>query len=445
VGLLDGRGLFNHGSLIAHNRPVSTQGSSALWSGQRRLGGILKGLCLGVAVGASLMTPVVRAAGATITISQELDAARPGAIVSVPFRQIDAAAPGLRMFHVVVRDPRGRVLPSQITNYQHDHRGASYDDLVFPYDFAAGQKKVVFTLESVGTATAPEKPCAYARFVPERLDDMAWENDRIAHRMYGATLNSEVAAAVGERLRGSGIDVWAKKVSYPIVDRWYAKGHDQFHKDGEGEGFDLYSIGGARGAGGTGVWDGKKLWTSDNFATAQVLSNGPRRASFKLNYAPFDTGTGLVSETKQFTVDCGVNFDAVESVFDFPGPEGTVAIGLTQHKPGDGFAPAAITRDAHGRWISIWEQSKDGGVGVAAILATGTESSGIVADGPDERGVTNHLLLVKAADGAPVRYFTGAGWDKSGQFKDRAEWETYVRNFAAGVAAPLTVTVSARP
>ena len=65
---------------------------------------------------------------------------------------------------------------------------------------------------------------------------MAWENDRIAHRMYGFALNSPVAAAAGERLRGSGIDVWAKRVTYPIVDRWYAKGHDQFHKDEEGEG-----------------------------------------------------------------------------------------------------------------------------------------------------------------------------------------------------------------
>ena len=414
------------------------------------MGGFLKGLYLGVALGALLGASAADAAGVSITVTNDLDAARPGAVVTVPFRQIDAAAPGLRMYHVVVRDPKGRVLPSQITNYQHDHRGASYDDLVFSYDFAAGQKRAVFTLAPVATATAPERPCVYARFVPERLDDMAWENDRIAHRMYGAALNSDAADVVHERLRGSGIDVWAKKVTYPIVDRWYAKGHDQFHKDGEGEGLDLYSIGGARGAGGTGVWDGKKLWTSDNFTTAQVLANGPRRASFKLNYAPFDAGHGMVSETKQFTVDCGVNFDAVESVFAFPnterpGAEGPIAIGLTQHKLAQGDPPAVITTDPDGRWLSIWEQSKDGGVGVAAILAPDTVSTGIASEGPDDRGNINHLLLVKATDGAPVRYFTGAGWDRSGQFKGRAEWENYVKNFAAGVAKPLTVSVSAGP
>jgi hypothetical protein len=345
----------------------------------------------------------------------------------------------------VVRDPRGRLLPSQITSYQHDHPGARYDDLVFSYDFAAGQKQAVFTLESVTAATAPEKTCAYSRLIPERFDDMAWENDRIAHRMYGAALNSEAAAAAGERLRGSGTDVWAKKVAYPVIERWYAKGHDQFHQDGEGEGLDLYSIGGARGAGGTGVWDGTKLWTSDNFATAQVLANGPRRASFTLAYAPFDAGAGQVSETKRFTVDCGVNFDAVESVFDLPGANATVGIGLSEHKRVEGFPAAVITRDAQGRWISIWEQGKDGGVGVAAILAPDAESAGIASAGPDERGTTDHLLLVKAADGVPVRYFTGAGWDRSGQFRGRAEWEVYVKSFAAGVAKPLTIAVSARP
>ena len=147
-------------------------------------------------------------------------------------------------------------------------------------------------------------PCVYARTVPERYDDIAWENDRIAHRMYGAALNSP--AAGGERLRGSGIDVWAKRVQYPIIDRWYAKGHDQFHKDEEGEGLDLYSIGGSRGAGGTGIWDGSKLWTSDNFTNARVLVNGPRYATFQLTYAPWDAGTaGQVSETKFFRVDCG--------------------------------------------------------------------------------------------------------------------------------------------
>jgi hypothetical protein len=43
----------------------------------------------------------------------------------------------------------------------------------------------------------------------------------------------------------------------------------------------------------------------------------------------------------------------------------------------------------------------------------------------------------------PLRYLTGAGWTKSGQFDGRAAWERYVKEFAARTQKPLTVTVSA--
>jgi hypothetical protein len=402
----------------------------------------MKTLVAAASAALSLFASAAGAAGVTITVTHELDAARPAEIVAVPFAQIAALAPGLRMFHIVVRDPKGRSLPLQVTNYQHDHRGADYDDLVFAYDFAAGEKRVAFAVEAVASATPPDAPCAYARSVPERHDDMAWENDRIAHRMYGFALNTP--AAGGERLRGSGIDVWAKRVSYPIVDRWYAKGHDQFHKDEEGEGLDLYSIGGSRGAGGTGVWDGTKLWTSDNFIGAQVLSNGPRRAAFRLSYAPWDTGSGKVIETKQFTIDCGRNFDTVESVFDFVDNEATIGIGISEHPPVAGFPAAVLTRDPEGRWMSFWEENKDGGLGVAVILASDATAMGFAhEDAPGGKGNANNLLLVKAKDGVPLRYLTGAGWTKSGQFDGRAAWEAYVKAFAAREQKPLSISVSA--
>ncbi len=383
------------------------------------------------------------AAGITITVTNEPGIARPAAVIAVPFRDIAALAPDLRMYHVILRDPKGRALPLQITNYQHDHHGAVYDDLVFSYNFAAGEKRAVFSLEASATASAPDVPCVYARTVPERFDDMAWENDRIAHRMYALTLNSPVAESFGERLRGSGIDVWAKRVSYPIVDRWYAKGHDQFHADGEGEGLDLFNMGGTRGDGGTGVWDGAKLWTSDNFVDAQVLSNGPRRAAFNLTYVPWDAGPiGKVEEVKQFTIDCGVNFDAVQSTFDFVADEATVGIGLTDHAAGAGFPAGVLTQDPQGRWMSLWEEDQNGGLGSAVILASDTQPAGFAHEAPAKSpGNGNHLLLVKARDGVPVRYFIGAGWNRSGQFTDRASWEAYVKTFAAGVASPLKIAV----
>jgi hypothetical protein len=394
---------------------------------------------------ATLASTASLAAGATITVENDLAAARPGATITVPFAEIAGIDPSLRMFHVLVKDPKGKVLPAQITNYQHDHRGAQYDDLVFAYDFAPGERRAVFSVEPTEKSTPPEPPCAYARLVPERYDDIAWENDRIAHRMYAFTLNTP--AAGGERLRGSGIDVWGKRVGYPVIDRWYAKGHDQFHRDEEGEGLDLYSIGGSRGAGGTGVWDGSKLWTSDNFVKAEVLSNGPRRAAFKLTYAPWDAGSaGSVSETKQFTTDCGRNFDTIESVFDFASNEAVVGIGITEHAQAQGFPKGVLTQDPDGRWMSWWEDNKDGGLGVAIILAAGETPAGFAhEDPPKSPGNGNHLLLVKAKDAVPVRYFAGAGWTGSGQFADRSAWEKHVKAHADRALKPLRISVSARP
>ena len=406
----------------------------------------MKDLLSGAAICAlGLGASLAGAAGAVITVSHDYDGPRPGSVVLVPWDKIAAVAPDLRMYHVVVRDPKGRSLPLQIPNYEHDHRGAKYDELLFWYDFAAGQKTVDFTLEPVEKATPPDAPCVYARFVPERYDDMAWENDRIAHRMYGPALDTE--AAGGERLRGSGIDIWAKRVTYPIVDRWYQKGHDQFHKDGEGEGLDLYSIGGSRGAGGTGVWDGTKLWTSDNFLKADVAVNGPRVALFSLAYAPWDAGSaGKVSEKKYFQVDCGRNLNLIQSVFEFEGKPLTVGIGITEHAQAQGFPPAVLTKDPDGRWMSFWEENKDGGLGIAVVLGRREKALGFAHEDPAKKpGNGNNLLLVEAQSGVSIKYFTGAGWTGSGQFKDRAAWEKFVRDTAARVQKPLTIDVKARP
>src|SRR5690349_7007839 len=371
-------------------------------------------LLLALAFGAT----TANAATATVIVTRDLGSARPNEVIAIPFTQVAAVLPEARMYHLVVRDSKGRVIPSQITNYEHDHRGVSYDDLVFSYDFAAGEKRATFTLENLPATTPPLTPCVYARFVPERFDDMAWENDRIAHRMYGLALNSP--AAGGERLRGSGIDVWAKRVTFPIVDRWYAKGHDQFHKDGEGEGLDLYSIGGSRGAGGTGIWDGTKLWTSDNFVNAKVLSNGPMRAAFDLSYAPWDGGSaGQVVETKRFIVECGRNFDSVESTFDLVGSGATVGIGISEHPQAAGFPAAVLTKDPDGRWMSFWEENNDGGLGIAVILAADATPAGFAYEEAAKKpGNANNLLRVKAQDGTPIRSYTGAGWTKRGQFAD---------------------------
>ena len=132
-------------------------------------------------------------------------------------------------------------------------------------------------------------------------------------------------------------------------------------------------------------------------------------------------------------VDCGRNFDAVESAFDFAADDGVVGIGITEHPHAAGFPEAVLTKDPERPLDELWEENKDGGLGRRGHPRRGGDARGIRArERPAKTpGNANHLLLVKARDGVPVRYFTGAGWNRSGQFADRAAWETYVKGFAA--------------
>jgi len=100
------------------------------------------------------------------------------------------------------------------------------------------------------------QPRTHCRFVPERFDDFAWENDQIAFRTYGP--------AARERAENSGFDCWLKRVETPIIDKWYGPMKEKsYHKDW-GEGHDPYHVGKTRGCGGLGLWiDGENDYLRD--------------------------------------------------------------------------------------------------------------------------------------------------------------------------------------
>ncbi|MGA2445019.1 MAG: DUF4861 domain-containing protein [Opitutaceae bacterium] len=369
-----------------------------------------------------------------VTITNDLDAARPAEVVAVPFSEILRLLPGVMIDHLVVKDAAGAVLPAQVTNFEPDEHRDNYLDLLFQHDFAAGEKSATFTIEKTDAPVPPFPAKVFARYVPERFDDFAWENDRIAHRIYGPGLDTPAAGST--RMISSGVDVWSKRVRYLIVDRWYVKGH--YHTD-TGEGLDMYDTGTNRGCGGTGVWDGRKLYVSHNWKTWKALANGPIRAVFELAYAPWDAGGGVkVSETKRFTVDAGHNLDEIESTFDFaPAPaasgELTIAIGLTRHPK---QATAVTAQDEKAGWISLWEDfqnSMAGNLGTGVIVAPDTRLAGL-AETPNDR-----LILAKVKAGETLRYYAGAGWAQSGDFATKDDWNAYLASWAKRLQSPIKI------
>jgi hypothetical protein len=394
---------------------------------------------------ATLLAPLFAGAAErmSVTVSHDLDAARPSETISIPWTDVNRALPGALIQHIVVKDAAGHVLAHQVTNVAplaKDPKGvgAAYGELLFQHSFAAGEKSASFTVEKTETLEPVFPVKAFARYVPERLDDFAWENDRVAHRIYGPALAAPAPPGSGkEVLETSGIDIWFKRVDYPIVDRWYNKGHDHYHKD-EGEGLDMYNVNQTRGCGGTGIWQGGRLFTSGNYKSWKVLANGPVRAVFELTYDSWDAGGIKVAEVKRFTVDAGHQLDQVESTFSFSGADRlTVAVGLNKTPANKKQDPAiALTRSqADGallQWVELKAAPANGAYGTAVVLPGAT---GYAED------ALNELALASVEPGKPLRYYAGAAWNRAGQVTSKEAWQAYVAAAAARAAHPVRVAL----
>ncbi|MDR6532401.1 rhamnogalacturonyl hydrolase YesR [Caulobacter rhizosphaerae] len=258
-----------------------------------------------------------------------------------------------------------------------------------------------------------DRPRATVRYAPERLDDILWENDRTAHRIYGPALE------LAEPPSTSGIDAWGKSVRYPFMTRQLRTGDQHAY---HGEGIDYYNVGTFRGAGGLGVWDGGKLWVSRNWKSYKILKDGPDVASFKVDYAPWRAGAARkVWESRTFTLPMGTNFTRLVSTFqsDRKGPL-TVAVGITK-KP-TAKTPGAFSLDKAKGVVTFWDVTDpDKGTMGLALLLDPRQIVDVVETDSD------WLVLLKVSPDKPFVYYMGAAWDKGLDFHSRAEWEAYVQ------------------
>src|SRR6266481_3059515 len=204
-----------------------------------------------------------------------------------------------------IADSSGKELLSQAvdTDYDEYHKP---DIVIFQADFAANQTKTFVVTAGKKHEYTKDDFKAYGRFVRERFDDFAWENDRIAHRTYGKAL----ITWKGEPLTSSSIDIWSKRTSKLVINDWYMV--DNYHAD-MGEGADDYSAGATRGNGGSGIWANNQLNVPQNFADSRVLANGPIRVMFELVYEPFDVNGTKVSEVLRGSSDSGSQLDHFQS------------------------------------------------------------------------------------------------------------------------------------
>lgn len=244
--------------------------------------------------------PALCHAALTVTAVNPLPFARASQTIELSTAQL-APLGQSDLAKIHVQDAAGKELVCQTVDTDFDafHKP---DMVIFQSDFAANETKKFTVTSGAKQEHTPDQFKAYGRFVRERFDDFAWENDRIAHRTYGKALETWQ----GEPLTSSSIDIWSKRTPHMVIDEWYMA--DNYHAD-SGEGYDDYSAGATTGNGGDGLWFADKLWQPKNFVNSRVLSAGPIRILFELDYEAYDVNGVPVSETRRISLDAGQNLD----------------------------------------------------------------------------------------------------------------------------------------
>ncbi len=366
----------------------------------------------------------------SFTVTNHLDIPRVDEIVGIPMDEVRRFIPADSISYVQARESDQRTyLRSQAVDNNLD---GETDELLFLVSIGPGETKT-FILETTGDAATAvpgnNTPAAYSRFVPERQNDYAWENDRVAFRIYGL----QDTAANARKPPGGGIDAFLKRVSYPIINRWYknnAEREGAYHID-TGEGYDPYQVGASRGLGGTGIWEDDSLFVSSHFIRAKTIAEGPLRTIFELTYAPWDANGRTVMETKRISLDLGSHLFRVTERIRADKPVPNIVAGITLHdKQGE------VNADSKAGWFRYWEPMDDSWLGTAIVMDPSRVSE--FRDYRTEARDQSHLLVFTTPVHNEATFYAGFAWEKSGHFKTAEAWEHYLRDFSRRLASPLT-------
>ena len=154
------------------------------------------------------------------------------------------------------------------------------------------------------------QPKVYGRYVPERKDDFAWENEYAAFRMYGPALRPENPS--------NGVDLWLKTSPELVVDSFYYREHVlglPYHIN-YGKGLDCYKVGHTCGAGGLvvlteehGTQDASlteyRTWIGGAYDRWEIIEQTPDKFVFRLEYDSLLVAGQILHESITITAETG--------------------------------------------------------------------------------------------------------------------------------------------
>lgn len=173
-------------------------------------------------------------------------------------------------------------------------------------------KKYLFIIFALLSLTACHKeavqPKVFGRYVPERKDDFAWENEYAAFRMYGPALKAENPS--------NGVDLWLKASPELVVDSFYYREHVlglPYHIN-YGKGLDCYKVGHTCGAGGLIVLANDTTYIGGPYDRWTILEQTPERFVFRLEYDSLLVAGHILQETITITAEAGEPMNRAEVV-----------------------------------------------------------------------------------------------------------------------------------
>lgn len=387
----------------------------------------------------------------TVTVTNPLAMERSNEMVEVSMETVTDRLGLADTAQIVVLNADGQQVPYQIT----------YDGkVIFPAAIAAGGT-ATYTIQTGTPEAFDVKACG--RCYPERMDDMAWENDLVAFRAYGPALQTK-----GER--GFGYDLFTKyNTTEPMLEAMYAKELDKetlakiaelkktdpkaaaelsrersYHID-HGYGMDCYAVGPTLGAGVAALMVNDTIIYPWCYKNQEILDNGPLRFTVKLEFTPLTVkGDSTVVETRLITLDAGSHLNKTAVSYSNLKETLPIVAGIVLHEP-DG----AVVADAANGYITYVDPTTGPDNGKifmgAAVPAVVKDAKTVLFSEKEKKERNNangHVLAVSDYEpGSEYVYYWGFAWDKA-DIKTADAWNRYMADFAQKVRNPLTVKVN---
>ena len=362
---------------------------------------------------------------------------------------------------LIVTDADGREIPSQLT---WDGR------LIFQPAVGAKAKSVYYI--KAGQPQAYQSR-VFGRQYPERVDDMAWENDLVAYRTYGPALQKS-----GER--AWGYDIWNKRTDRLVIDDRYAleldpevanvgrklrkMGREQlaqelyyavsYHVD-HGNDMDCYKVGPTLGGGTTAVLSptGDEILYPHCYVAYEILDRGPLRFTVRLTYAKETVGGHPYTETRLITLDAGSHINRCVVSYEGLPANWPIATGIVVHNenptayvlnPKAGYMGYEDLGDVN-QYREAWREqlNKDFGRIYVGTVCTSQPTTMEFRAGDSLPGAIGHILtLAKYQPKTAYTYYFGTAWSRNPNtdFQNLTAWEAYLSRYAEQIRKPLKVS-----